>query len=281
MSVDNLLKKVLDRALEDDRIRVVMLNGSRANLKGDIDAMSDVDIVYYVSDYESIIKEHAFFTSFGDVLISQEKSEQLFPEISTFLGYIYMMQFKDGTRLDLSVVSVNDLNESIQSKDYYKVLLDKDSRTESMVLPNTDVFTISKPSKAYFQAAVKQFYWVSVYVIKGVNRKMYPYAVKHLDILREALEAMISWYIGCTNDWNIELGKAGRHYAKYLSEEQYALYIESFALANKASIYKALSNMMRLFKAMNDVVSEAMKYEKKVDHEVIVRYLEEQSDFKS
>lgn len=279
MGIENLMEKILDRALSDHRIRLVMLNGSRANLNGDIDAMSDLDIVYYVNDFESIVNDQSFFTSLGDILISQEKHEQLFPEKSIFLGYIYMMQFKDGTRLDLSVVSVDDLDESIQEKDYYKILLDKDNRLNNISLPNRDVFTISKPSAEYFQATVKQFYWVSLYVIKGVKREMYPYAIQHLDILREALEAMISWYIGCTFDWNKELGKAGKYYREYLSKDEYDLYITSYALANKASIYGALSNMMRLFKTMSDGVSKKLKFDKKVSHEEIVNYLEEQSEF--
>ena len=274
MKITQLQEKVLQKGKTDKRVRVIILNGSKATINGDNDAYSDLDIVYYVQNYSDIIKDSAFFDTFGEVLISQSKDEQLFPTKSSFSGYIKMMQFKDGTRLDLSIVPIEALEDHIKRPDYYKILLDKDNILSDYSLPNQCVFPIKKPSQPFFDAAVKQFYWISLYVKKGIKRDHYPYAINHLDIMREALEAMISWHIGGTHGWDIELGKAGRKFHQYLPKETYQKYINSYPLANRKSILYALLIMVDLFHEISKSVSELLNYPIQINHQEILNTLE-------
>ena len=270
MVVEKLKERVIKKAKSDSRVRVVMLNGSRANHNGEIDQFSDLDIVYFVNDYIGVLKDNDFFEHFGEVLISQSKEEQLFPQTSDFLGYIKMMQFKDGTRLDLSIVDVNDMEDAIKNKDYYQCLLDKDDYLEGISLPNRSVFTIDKPSEDYFKANVKQFYWLSFYVVKGVERGMYPYAIEHLALMREAFEAMAAWYVGAKFGWEIELGKAGKYLPKYLSKHDYNKYLKTYPLATQNTVYKAMMDLMELFDDYVNCVARKLNYQIGVNHQEIL-----------
>lgn len=272
--IEDLKNRVIKKAQNDPRVRLVMLNGSRANLHGDVDRFSDLDIVYYVVDYESVVNDQHFFDEFENVLISQAKEEQLFPKTSEFLGYIKMMQFSNGTRLDLSIIDVCDLTLSLADKDYYQPLLDKDHRLKGQRLPNQNVFTIDVPTKAYFQANVKEFYWLSLYVMKGLERSMIPYAIEHLSLMRAALEAMLAWSIGVEYGWHIELGKSGKNLPNYLDKEHYQTYLMTYPLAKKASVYESLFTMVNLYRVVSEKVSKHFGYGILVNHQAICEYIQ-------
>ena len=54
-SSEEIKRLIIDVAKNDDRVRAVLLNGSRANDKISPDKYQDFDIVYIVNDIESLI----------------------------------------------------------------------------------------------------------------------------------------------------------------------------------------------------------------------------------
>ena len=70
-SGDELKKLIIDKAISDDRIRAVLLNGSRANSKILADKYQDFDIVYIVNNLTSFISDHSWTNIFGDRIILQ------------------------------------------------------------------------------------------------------------------------------------------------------------------------------------------------------------------
>src|SRR6476646_2704998 len=69
---------ILDFAKQDDRIRAVLLNGSRANPNIKHDRLQDFDIVFIVENLESFTSDHSWTNIFGETIICQLHDEMSF-----------------------------------------------------------------------------------------------------------------------------------------------------------------------------------------------------------
>ena len=76
-SPEEIKKLIIDFARSDERIRAVLLNGSRANSKISPDEYQDYDIVYVVDNIESFISDKGWTNVFGDKLIWQFPDEMV------------------------------------------------------------------------------------------------------------------------------------------------------------------------------------------------------------
>lgn len=99
---------ILDFARKDDRVRAVLLNGSRANPNINPDKLQDFDIVFIVDNLESFIINHSWINVFGEKIIFQLPDEmnltnEGIQEEKT--SFAYLMLFKDKNRVGLNVVS--------------------------------------------------------------------------------------------------------------------------------------------------------------------------------
>lgn len=73
---DEMIAMILNKALENDQIRAVVMNGSRANPKVKPDLFQDYDIVYFVNNLDYFLHYLDWLTWFGPELIIQ-RPEQL------------------------------------------------------------------------------------------------------------------------------------------------------------------------------------------------------------
>ena len=100
---------ITDFAAKDDRIRAVLLNGSRANPNIQHDKLQDFDLVFIVSDHESFISDHNWTNLFGEKLIYQLPDEMTFGKENNhaeIIGFHYLMLFKDGNRIDITLFPI-------------------------------------------------------------------------------------------------------------------------------------------------------------------------------
>lgn len=97
---------IVEVAAKDDRIRAVYMNGSRTNKNVKKDIFQDYDIVYVVNENRPFIEDKEWINIFGERLYMQYPDE-----IDVINGierdfdkcYGWLIQFKDGNRLDLHV----------------------------------------------------------------------------------------------------------------------------------------------------------------------------------
>ena len=68
-------KIIIDKAIADERIRAVLLNGSRANSKIPPDKYQDFDIVYLVDELASFTADHNWTNIFGEKIVWQLPDE--------------------------------------------------------------------------------------------------------------------------------------------------------------------------------------------------------------
>ena len=239
---------ILDTAREDERIRAVILNGSRANPSAPRDIFQDFDIVYLVTDVTPFRKNLEWIARFGELMILQMPEDMQDPPADDDGHFGYLMQFTDGNRIDLGVFPLTSLPE-LRSDSLSLLLLDKDGTIEPFPPASESAYIPNPPIAKAFADCCNEFWWVCPYVAKGLWRQEITYAHYMLDsVVREQLMKMLTWHIGVRTHFEVNPGKQGKYFQKYLEPELWDLLQETYADAGYERTWQALFAMSRLFK---------------------------------
>lgn len=237
-----MLELILATARGDERIRAVMLNGSRANPNAPKDIFQDFDIVYRVSELESFKADPGWIDRFGERMVMQTPDD--FGDGPPPDRYVYLLQFTDGNRLDLTLQTGPFSPDSLSI-----LLLDKDG-TAGPVPPPSEADYLPKPptAKAFFEVC-NEFWWVCPYVAKGLWRGEILYAKAILETyLRPPLMQMLAWHIGYQTGFEQNPGKLGKYFQHYLSPDLWEQLQRTYADARYPATWEALFAMTGLFR---------------------------------
>jgi aminoglycoside 6-adenylyltransferase len=252
---------ILNTAQEDERIRAVMMNGSRANPNAPHDFFQDYDIVYFVTDAAPYTRNLEWIKRFGELMILQLPDDMADPPPVDADGYCYLMQFADGNRIDLSIYPIGSLAK--WEKDSQTViLLDKDGLFPD-VPPASDKDYLPKPPTAkQFFDTTNEFWWVAPYAAKGLWRQEFTYARHMLDeYVREQLMKMLNWYVGIKTGFTVSPGKGGKYLKKCLEPELWQMLLETYAGGTYEQSWQALFRMGELFRRTATQVADYYGYE--------------------
>ena len=261
-SEQEMFALILNTAREDECIRAVMMNGSRANPNAPHDFFQDYDIVYFVTDAAPFTRNLAWIQRFGDLMILQLPDDMADPPPpEQKVGYGYLMQFVDGNRIDLSIFPVDHLEE--WEKDSQTIiLLDKDGIFPAVEPPSDRDYLPMPPTSKQFADCTNEIWWVSPYVAKGLWRQEIPYAKHMLDeYVREQLMKMLAWYVGIRTDFQVSPGKGGKYLQKYLEPELWELLLRTYSDADYDRTWEALLATGELFRRAARAVGEHFGYE--------------------
>src|SRR5215216_3617844 len=248
-SEQQMLDLILETARSDERIRAVIMNGSRANPNAPRDAFQDFDIVYIVTDVPSFRNDREWIKCFGEMMILQLPEDMQDPPASNDESFAFLMQFMDGNRIDLGIYTLPQWKE--RGKDSLSLLLlDKDGIIEPFPPAAEKDYLPKPPTAKQFSDCCNEFWWVSPYVAKGLWRQEILYAKCLLDeVLRnEQLMKMLAWHIGVQTDFKINPGKLGKYFQKYLEPELWELLQKTFSDASYENTWEALFNTCDLFR---------------------------------
>src|SRR5215208_2868364 len=106
-----MLDLILETARSDERIRAVIMNGSRANPNAPRDPFQDFDIVYIVTDVPSFRNDRQWVKRFGEMMVMQLPEEMQDPPPEGDGHFMYLMQFMDGNRIDLGIYTLPQWKE--------------------------------------------------------------------------------------------------------------------------------------------------------------------------
>jgi aminoglycoside 6-adenylyltransferase len=244
-----MIDLILQTAQKDDRIRAVTLNGSRANPSAPRDKYQDYDIVYFVRDLPSFLNEPTWIDLFGKRIMLQRPETMREP-----IGdgrMTYLMLFEDGTRIDLTLIPLEKLDELLERDSETIPLLDKDGILPHFPTASDSDYHIKPPSKLDYECTCNNFWWCCQNVAKGICRDELPYALGMLnDILRVELHRAIEWRIGIDTNFGASAGKMGKYYGRYLSDRHFGMYKVTYPAARAASIWNALFVMCDLFREL-------------------------------
>ncbi len=253
-------KLVIGVAQSDDRVRAVLLNGSRANPKVKSDSYQDFDIVYIVNQLQSFTTDHNWVDVFGKRIIMQLPDEMSFGEHNSE-GFAYLMLFEDGNRIDLTLFPVEKVKKDFWPDSLTICLLDKDNLFQNLPEPTDRDYLIKKPTEKEFQDVCNEFWWVSTYVAKGLLRKEITYSSEMMEtVVRPMFMKMIEWYIGVSTNFSVSFGKAGKYMKDYLPEKKYEEILKSYPGSQIENNWKALFVMIEIFSEFAAAVAEKLGF---------------------
>jgi len=248
-SEQEMVDLILNTARNDDRIRAVIMNGSRANPNAPRDIFQDYDIVYIVTNVASFKRDRHWIDQFGELMIMQLPDDmQLDPPPPDHESYAYLMQFADGNRIDLTLYPVAKLNE-LGKDSLSLLLLDKDGIIEPFAPASESSYLPKPPTSKEYADCCNEFWWCCPYVAKGLWREEITYAKYMLDqVVREQLMQMLTWHIGVQTRFLINPGKFGKYFKQYLEPDLWDMLLKTYADDSIENTWEALFTIGKLFR---------------------------------
>jgi aminoglycoside 6-adenylyltransferase len=270
-SESEMMALIVHTAQDDDRIRAVMLNGSRVNPRASRDIFQDFDVIYFVTELGSFKNDHRWLERFGELMILQMPEAMGDPPPLNDGHFAYLMQFTDGNRIDLTLFPVARLAD-FRPESLSVLLLDKDQLFEALPPPSEHDHLPQPPTANAFADCCNEFWWVAPYVAKGLWRDEIVYAKYLLDhTLREQLMKMLTWQVGIATQFTAGPGKFGRHLQRYLAPERWARLVRTYSDAGSEQTWEALHTMCALFRTVALEVAEHFRFEYPEREDELVR----------
>jgi len=260
---EEMMKLILDVAIKDDRIRAVTMEGSRASKNATHDQYCDFDICYVVNDIRQFTKDNKWIEIFGEILIVQCPMDWYSSpyDYEGHENFAYLIQFKDGNRIDLTLIDRCNIEKE---RDYCEpriILLNKDNFEELKPVTDESVFYIPKPSGMEYYNTCNEFRWLSVYISKGLCREELYYAKYAYDVLMmEMFIKMLNWKIGVDNDFNVTTGDHSKYLKRFLSNEEMERFHGVFPDGTYEDIWDKLYVIYDYFAELAQYVGEVLGY---------------------
>lgn len=250
-SEEEMFDLILNFARQEENIRLVFLNGSRANPKVKPDRLRDYDIVYLVRNLDPFLENEDWLEVFGKRMIMQKpETMQLFPPQGG-KAFPYLMLFEDGNRIDLQLRPLEELNNYLASDSLCVLLLDKDGLVKTMPESSERDYLLAKPTIRHFEESCNEFWWLSGYVAKALLRRQLPYANAHLNLLRDELMRQLSWQAGFREGFNFNIGKDYKYLEEHTSTEDWQSLLKSWRNDSFESGWSALFESCHLFEKVS------------------------------
>lgn len=267
---------VLNFAFQDERIRIVTLEGPRTNVNIPKDNLQDYDITFFVIDMGEFLKSDDWLSVFGNRIMMQKPEDmELFPPEEK--GFSYIMLFDDGVKIDLTLLPVSMLEEYLTRDKLVKIMLDKDNMIKTEIVPTDEDYYIKCPTERKFDDCCNEFWNVATYVSKGLLRGEILFAIDHMnEVLRHELLRMISWYVGTEKGFNFSLGKNYKFLDKHISKELWDNLLNTYSMSSYEEMWKSFDLCLCLFKKISKKVADSLGYNYPDYDENVTKYLETQ-----
>lgn len=241
---EEMKKLILDAANADERIRGVLLGGSRADPSRPADRYRDYDVTFFVTDVSPFWdREDRIREMFGKPsLLQKPESMKLIPPDGTG-DYVYLMIFPDGNRIDLTVTAKKYENDG----DPAVIWLDKDGAFPE-IQADPGIRWVRKPTEKLFLDCANEFHWCLNNVAKGIARDEVSYAMEMLNLhVREELNRMLGWYVGSEHGFRVSVGKYGKYLKNYLDADLYRRCLSTYPTAEHDRMWDAAFAMVGVF----------------------------------
>lgn len=257
-----MMQLIMQTAQQDERIRAVVLNGSRANPNVEKDMFQDFDIVYVVNNMASFTSNHSWVDMFGDRIMMQMPEGKVTPPPENKGHFVYLMQFIDGNRLDLTLIPKEKLDLFLPFDSLSVLLMDKDQLIGELPPPSERDYYILRPSEQEFADVCNEFWWICLNISKGLWREEITYTMfMYEQINRNVLMQMIDWYIGVKTNFLVSAGKLGKYYPNYLDEGDWEKYRKTYSCGKDVErIWQALFTMCDLFTKLSKHVAHTLDF---------------------
>lgn len=251
---------VLGFAQNDERIRLVTLEGSRTNIHIAKDDFQDYDITFFVTDMASFTRDDSWLDVFGKRLILQKPEDmELFPAEER--GFSYLMLFEDDVKMDLTLLPLELLDEYLTWDKLVQILLDKDQRVANPPVPTDIDYHLQRPTARMFDDCCNEFWNVTPYVVKGLCRHEILFAIDHMnEILRKELLRMLSWLVGTEYGFDFSIGKNAKFIQRYLPATLWNRLLSTYRMDSYDQMWQSLDECLALFRETSHEVARCFGY---------------------
>lgn len=261
-SEKEMLDLILNTAKEDERIRAVVMNGSRTNPNVTRDIFQDYDIEYVVQETKSFRKDKKWIDRFGERLYMQYPEDNSYYPSDVENCYAWLMQFTDGTRLDLTVCTLSQALSDMQNDRLSKILIDKDNCLPQIPEATDEDYWVQKPSEKQFLDTCNEFWWCLNNIAKGLWREEIPYVMDMINyVVRPQLIRLVGWKIGYETLYRVSIGKSGKYMKHYLEKVKWDTFIQTYSSGDVNDIWKSVFIMCELFDAIAKELAGNMEFE--------------------
>jgi len=256
----DILDLILRYVNEHDQVRVALLVGSRADPHATADGQQDYDVALLVTEMTPFRRNLSIASYFGELMMVHLPEDMDDPPPVGDGRYPYLMQFMDGSRIDLVFAPLSFFQEC-RKQPYLKVLLDKDGVIPSPLLPNEEAYLPQQPSRKQFDDCWAEFWWLNPYVAKALCRDQLTYAHHVLDqLMRGQLMKMLTWYAGTRTNFRSSVGTFGKHLRGQIEPQLWRNLERTFADYRCTSTWRALAEMDDLFRIAGRRVAMAFNF---------------------
>lgn len=259
-SEQEMMELILGTARGDERIRAAYMNGSRANPHAPRDIFQDYDICYVVGETASFRRDPAWIDRFGARLYMQFPEEGPYWSADVENCYGWLIQFADGNRLDLHVVTPARMRRDLAEERLCIKLLDKDGILPPLSAPTDADYWVKRPTQEQFHCTCNEFWWCLNNVAKGLWRREIPYAMDVLNgTVRPMLVRMLEWKAGVATGFSVSCGKSGKYLHRFLPPEDWAGLLDTYPAGEVERIWEATLAMCDLFHRVACQVAAALQ----------------------
>ena len=251
---------ILGYARQDERVRVVAMNGSRANPNIHPDKYQDFDIVYLVTEMHSFLSDDTWLDVFGRRVIMQKPDTMCRIPPEEGGSFAYLMLFEDGNHIDLTLLPLEKLESYLKQDRLRRILLDKDRHVPALPESNEEDYWLKPPTCKLFEDSCNELWWLSTYVAKALARQQLPYANAHLNLMREELMRMLSWQLGFEKGFNFSIGKDYKYLQQHLDPEVGQALLDTWRMDGFDQTRASLIACLNLFRNTSKSVSEVSGY---------------------
>ncbi len=259
---EQILRIITDFAESDDRIRAVLMTGSRVDPDANRDPFQDYDIMFLVEDIEPFRDRSYVLSRFGAALVTEEPLIGPWPPHDADDGYYnYNVQLADGNRVDLVFRHTSLLLEALDDS-LIAVLLDKDHRIPTRPAPNASSCTPVRPTETLYKGCCTGFFFtLGSHIPKTIWRQKLPLLKFYIEAcLRDALVMMLSWEIGIRTGWTCSVGKKGKDLATLLPTETWKAYERTYVGYDPVDLWNSLFQFHNLFEHSAQFVAEKLGF---------------------
>lgn len=267
-----VIAQILEFASSQESIRAVTMNGSRVNPTSPKDLFCDYDVVFFTTSPRKYLEDQTWISFFGDLVILQQND---FTD-HDHEGFIFLMLFSDGVRIDLAFNALPIL-AYLTDDTLTAVLLDKDKRILPLPVPSDSGYFTPKPTRKEWDEAVNEIFWCSNNIAKGIWRDELPYVKCMYEmVVREPLLKMLDWYVGMRGGWKVNTGKFSKWLKLYLPTEIWETYVKTYSGIGYPEIWDSLFTALALVRKIGPELAAELGYNYPIeDDRRTVKYLQQ------
>lgn len=242
----NTMKKLLHFFEKNDDLRLFCMNGSRVNVRIPEDKFKDYDVVFFTDTIEKYSRDPRFLNYFGEILLMTEpdKDPLFSPSFPNKEGYIFLVQYKNGVRIDFQFRLLDQIETYLIEDSLTKVIKDKDQRRMPIRINPTDQdYWIDHPEVMLVESSVKEFWWQMLNVLKATIRGELLLAQFYITITRDELVRLMTWCVASTEGFERSYGKCHTQVLNYLPEKEREQLLTSYNTGSKEQIYQVLRTL--------------------------------------